>query len=279
MKLLFKTLFITSFFLPLYTYAGAINVTPEKPLQGEPVLITITATSSVSSLSFNGKRLSVFTYKNKPTALHGVDLYTKPGTYKVTARLADGTTLSRGIEVVKRDQVVAPLGIPAKLGGNTEKAATKLVNTLATENASLIGLRTGTHAFWTKQFIYPTQKPFVTDEYEYSRQTGSYSIAHKGTDFRAATGTPILAMNRGVIRLVQEGRNYGKTIVIDHGLGVQTLYMHLSKIHVEEGQLVLPGQVIGLSGMTGYAEQPHLHLSLRINEVSIDPLKFMALLQ
>jgi murein DD-endopeptidase MepM/ murein hydrolase activator NlpD len=197
----------------------------------------------------------------------------------VTVKLSDGTVLKKNVTVEPRQKIMAPLGIPAKLGGNTEKSATALVSTLAVENASLLGLRTGTHAFWTKPFIYPTVKPLVTDEYGYSRQTGSYSIAHKGTDLRAQVGDSVLAMNRGVVRVAREGRNYGKTIIIDHGLGVQTLYMHLSKIYVEEGQLVLPGQVIGLSGMTGYADQPHLHLSVRINEVSIDPVKFIAILQ
>lgn len=279
MNFLLKTLFIASFFLPVCAYGATISVTPTAPLQGEPILITIDATSTISTLTFNKKKLAVFTYKNKPSALYGIDLYTRPGTYKIEMKLSDGATITKEVEVVKRDQIVAPLGIPAKLGGNTEKAATKLVSTLATENASLLGLRTGTHAFWTKPFTYPTAKPFVTDEYGYSRQTGSYSIAHKGTDFRAGTGTPIFAMNRGVVRVAQEGRNYGKTIILDHGLGVQTLYMHLSQINVNEGELVQRGQIIGLSGMTGYAEQPHLHLSLRINEVSIDPIKFIALLQ
>jgi murein DD-endopeptidase MepM/ murein hydrolase activator NlpD len=104
-----------------------------------------------------------------------------------------------------------------------------------------------------------------------------YSITHKGTDFRAVEGTPVLAMNRGVVRLVQEGRNYGKTVIIDHGLGLQTFYMHLSKINVKVGELVLSGQIIGLSGMTGYAEAAHLHTTVRIGEVSIDPVRFLGL--
>ncbi|MFA6095419.1 MAG: M23 family metallopeptidase, partial [Candidatus Paceibacterota bacterium] len=68
-----------------------------------------------------------------------------------------------------------------------------------------------------------------------------------------------------------------RTIVVDHGLGLMTFYMHLSKIFVNEGELVLPGQVIGLSGDTGYAERPHLHLTVRIGGVSIDPVRFMGL--
>jgi murein DD-endopeptidase MepM/ murein hydrolase activator NlpD len=265
-------------FLPKATFAASLLVTPENQIQGEPLMITVTgATTSPATVTFDGKKLGVFTYKGVPTALYGIDLNKKPGTYNVVATWSDGSTLKREVTVVKRDKIEAPLGIPQKLGGNTPAAATTLVNTLAQENASFLGLRTGGHAFWTGPWKYPVADPVITDEYGYSRQTGSYSIAHKGTDFRAPTGTSVMAMNRGVVRLVQTGRNYGKTIIVDHGLGLQTFYLHLSKILVNEGQLVLPGQVIGLSGMTGYAEQPHLHLTVRLNEVSIDPIKFLNL--
>ena len=84
-------------------------------------------------------------------------------------------------------------------------------------------------------------------------------------------------MNRGVVRLVRNFRNYGKTVVVDHGLGLFAFYMHLSRIKVNEGELVRPGQVIGLSGQSGYAEKPHLHLTVRVDRISIDAMKFMAL--
>ena len=84
-------------------------------------------------------------------------------------------------------------------------------------------------------------------------------------------------MNRGIVRLAKHFRDYGNTVIIDHGLGLMTFYMHLSKIQVNVGELVRQGHMIGLSGQTGYAAQPHLHLTVRINDVSIDPIKFMAL--
>lgn len=275
-----KILLTPFLFFPMFASAATLSVVPENPLQGEPIRITVdigTSTATVTNIYFESKKLGVFTWQGKPSALYGIDLYKKPAGYKVTAKLSDGTTLRHTVTVAARPKITAPLGIPEKLGGNTEAAATTLVSTLARENASLVGLRTGTHAFWTKPFSYPTATPFVTDQYGYSRQTGSYSIAHKGADFRASVGTPIFAMNRGVVRLVQEGRNYGKTIVIDHGLGLQIFYMHLSRIDVQEGELVLPGQKLGLSGMTGYAEEPHLHLTVRLYDISIDPLKFIAM--
>jgi murein DD-endopeptidase MepM/ murein hydrolase activator NlpD len=289
MTTLLKAFIFSVFLVPTGAFAATMTVMPENPIQGEPVMIQIanlgTASTSspqastIQSITFDNKKLGVVPYKELPTAFYGIDLYKKPGTYKARVMFTDGTKIEKDVVVGKRPKVEAPLGIPAKLGGNTAASAKKLVDTLALENASLLGLRTGTKAFWTEKFGYPVKDPVVTDTYGYSRQTVGQSIAHKGTDFRAPEGTPIIAMNRGVVRVAREGRNYGKTIVIDHGLGLQTFYMHLSKINVNVGELVQKGQVIGLSGKTGYAESAHLHLTVRLYDVSIDPMKFMALLR
>ena len=67
---------------------------------------------------------------------------------------------------------------------------------------------------------------------------------------------------------------YGGTVIVNHGLGVQSLYMHLSRISATAGTTVKRGQLIGYSGETGYAVGPHLHLSIKVNGVSIDPKAF-----
>lgn len=237
----------------------------------------VTATSSIQSISYNGGKPGTFLYAGKVHALLAVDLHQKPGPYAVSALLATGKKLEKIITVIERPQVKAPLGIPEKLGGNTAASQATLVSTLASENASLANIWTGTKAFWSQNFQWPLKSITVTDPYGYSRETGAYSIAHKGTDLRAAEGTPVAAINRGVVRVVHEYRDYGKTIVVDHGLGLMSFYMHLSKINVVAGQLVLPGQIMGLSGHTGYADQPHLHLTIRINGISIDPVLFFKL--
>ncbi len=281
MKFLPKFLVVVSLFLfPVFANAAVLVITTKRPVQGEPIMISVEAIpteQSVQSISFDGKKLGVFIWKSQSTALYGIDLYKKPGTYKIRATLRGGEVLEKNMTIGEREKIEIPIDIPQKLGGNTQASADKLVDTVARENAGLLGLRTGDHAFWTQNFKYPLSNPIVTDNYGYQRQIVGYSIAHKGTDFRAKENTPVMAMNRGVVRVAREGRNYGKTIVLDHGLGLQTFYMHLSKINVNIGELVMPGQVIGLSGQTGYAEKPHLHLTVRINDVSIDPIKFLEL--
>lgn len=259
--------------------APVITVTPASIIQGEPAMVTIdgATTAEIKKITFGGARIPVFSYQKKPTALIGIDLNKKAGTYPIVVTLTDGAVLTRDFVVGVRERIEAPLSIPAKLGGNTSASQTKLVSTLAAENASLANLRTGAKAFWTKPFIWPLASVTITDSYGYSRLTGAYTITHKGTDLRAKEGTSVMVINRGVVRVAKTYRNYGKTIVVDHGLGVMSFYMHLSKIYVTPGELVVRGQIIGKSGKTGYAEQPHLHLTIRINGVSIDPAAFLAL--
>ncbi|HEU0081182.1 MAG TPA: M23 family metallopeptidase [Candidatus Paceibacterota bacterium] len=269
--------FVSCLSAPSLLLASSISVLPAHPIQGEPIMVTVDATSTVSSISFESKKLGVFAYRGRSSALYGFDLNKKPGTYTVSARLADGSTLSKKIEVGERAKEQVAFTIPAKLGGDTPASQATLATTLSDENAGLLGLRTGTHAFWSSAFIYPTARPYVTDAYGYSRATGATTVTHKGADLRAPLGTPVMAINRGVVRLVRETRNYGKTVVVDHGLGLMSFYMHLSKISVNEGELVQKGQAIALSGQTGYAEQPHLHLTVRLNDVSIDPVVFLSL--
>jgi murein DD-endopeptidase MepM/ murein hydrolase activator NlpD len=258
--------------------SSTISIKPGLIRQGDPLIITINnldASTTVNSLFFNNTQVPIFTYLSTTTALVGIDLNRKPGTSTVTATLSDGQIIKQDIYIDSRLKKFEYIDIPSKLGGNTIASQNQLLSSLAIENAILASLRTGTKAFWSEPFIFPVANPVVTDPYGYSRVNGITSIAHKGTDFRAPIGTPVKSMNRGVVRLAQNFRNYGKTIVVDHGLGVMTLYIHLSKIYVGPGELVQKGDLIGLSGDTGYAEHPHLHLSVKINTVSIDPMVFM----
>lgn len=276
-----KVLFVSFLFLLGASYAHAetpITVEPQTIIQGDPIWVTIDSPDVVTRVTFGETTIPFFPYQNKTRALVGFDIARKPGDYTIRVTFSSGETVEKIINVLPREKKVAPFSIPANLGGTNTTSAQTLVSTLAQENATFLGLRTGTHAFWKEPFRSPLAgTTTITDPYGYSRNTSGYSITHKGADFRADIGTRIYAMNRGVVRIARTYRNYGKTIVIDHGLGLQTFYMHLSQIYVNLGELVLPGQLIGKSGATGYALGPHLHISVRIKEVSIDPTTFLSL--
>ncbi len=106
--------------------------------------------------------------------------------------------------------------------------------------------------------------------------SGGFNNVHTGIDIGGnPAGTEVKAPNDGVVVLAEDFYARGNTIVIEHGSGLKTLYYHLLKFFVREGQVVKRGEVIGLVGTTGYSTGPHLHWEFRLNGVAVDPYFFM----
>jgi murein DD-endopeptidase MepM/ murein hydrolase activator NlpD len=276
--ILFSVFYIAK---PVASGITGISIKPEIIYPGDPVMITVTASSTVLGIYYDNKIVSKFIYNKKTTSLIAIPFEEKNLKHKVVVRLSNGMVLEKGIGLTERVKIVKPLGIPEKLGGNTPQASKKLVSNLSIENARLNNITSLAKSLkapaWNKPFGLPLVSIFITDDYGYNRDTVGNNIVHKGTDYRAQEGTDVLAMNKGKVIFADKFTVYGNTIIIDHGLGLSTMYMHLSKINVKIGDMVEKGNVIGQSGMTGYAESPHLHVSVKINGVSIDPAKFIAL--
>lgn len=100
---------------------------------------------------------------------------------------------------------------------------------------------------------------------------------HSGIDFAGDSGSPIFAADSGTVILAQWYGGYGKTVVIDHGGGMTTLYGHLSAFNVTEGQPVKQGSAIAEVGSTGFSNGPHLHFEIRKEGQPIDPLQYLQL--
>ncbi|MBL0939048.1 MAG: M23 family metallopeptidase [Gemmatimonadaceae bacterium] len=100
----------------------------------------------------------------------------------------------------------------------------------------------------------------------------SVTSRHMGTDYAGATGAPVLAANRGVVRLVDRFYLGGNVVYIDHGNGLITAYLHLSKTRVAVGDTVSRGQRIGDVGATGRVTGPHLHFIARYGQITVNPI-------
>ncbi|VAX32198.1 Phage endopeptidase [hydrothermal vent metagenome] len=99
--------------------------------------------------------------------------------------------------------------------------------------------------------------------------------SHTGEDISAPTGTPIRAPNAGKVVLVGHFFFNGRSVVIDHGLGLMSMYFHLSAVDVKQGVLVEIGEQIGLVGKSGRVTGPHLHWGMRLNDAKVDPYAFV----
>ncbi len=259
---LLSFLFATSSVITPATF----SVYPDQIIQGDPIAIV----SSQPDIQFNGKKIASNKYKDKYVAFVGTDINQKVGDYEVIAG-----DLKKKVAISPRPKIQENMSIPTKLGGDTKESKKVLIQTMAVEADTLRNLVSTTTQLWKEKFIFPVKDPVITDTYGYSRMTVGSVITHKGTDFRAPVGTKVFAMNDGIVRLVTTSRNYGKHIVIDHGNSLFTIYMHLSSFNVVEGEMVKRGQVIALSGDTGYVHGAHLHLSIKIGPLSVDPMVFL----
>ena len=129
--------------------------------------------------------------------------------------------------------------------------------------------------YWNKPFLMPLGSK-VTSDYGNARVfNSSLKSFHSGTDFRAPIGTPIKAINDGIVAVASDRYYSGNAVIIDHGEGIYSSYSHLSKIVVKKGARIKRGQKLGLSGATGRVTGPHLHFSFIIDSKKIDPLDFI----
>ena len=134
------------------------------------------------------------------------------------------------------------------------------------------GAKTFTSSCWQR----PLKRHRINSRFGSPRTlpNGHYYF-HSGLDLKGWYGTPIYATSAGRVALVDESPVPGKTVAIDHGGGVFTQFMHLSKFKVKEGDLVSPGDLIGHVGATGRVEGPHLHWEIHLRGQKSDPLQFL----
>ena len=129
--------------------------------------------------------------------------------------------------------------------------------------------------YWSTPFNVPIATP-VTSFFGTARLfNGSLKSFHSGTDFRAKPGTPVNAVNSGVVVLAKERYYAGNSIIVDHGEGLYSCYYHLSRFDVKTGDSVAKGEQIGLSGSTGRVTGPHLHFAVMLQGVQVDPLQLI----
>lgn len=256
----------------------AVSAHPLPAVQGRAFAVRVTVTQGVTvtlSGSFADQRLRFVEEATGSWAMAGLNAFTPPGLYPlvITATLPTGETSV----FQQRVQVVEP-GYPREeliLDPQTSQLLDPKL--LAEERAIVMGIYTQftPERLWESLFQLPASGE-ITSRFGTRRSYngGPYSSYHEGTDLNGFVGDPVYAPAAGRVALAQKLTVRGNAIILDHGGGVFSGYWHLSKILVNVGDEVRPGQKIAEIGATGLVTGSHLHWEIRINGVPVDPMQW-----
>jgi murein DD-endopeptidase MepM/ murein hydrolase activator NlpD len=189
----------------------------------------------------------------------------------IVAYLSDGSNVSERINVAKRAWKVENLTTVRRYSQPDAEFQARRPGELDQINAAR-----GTPVVsdgWRQNFIWPAQGR-ISGQFGAQRiYAGEPGSPHSGVDVAGATGTPVIAPADGVVTLVATApfTLEGNLLIIDHGMGLDSSFLHLSKIHVKKGDIVKQGQLVGAIGATGRASGPHLHWGMKWKAERIDP--------
>ena len=256
---------------------------PTKPVNGSPVLFRVTAPLQLAELNGNflGQEFSFRPSK----ACHcwygfaGVSLATKPGAYTLRVEGkgtgATETAMSYLVRVGAAHYPFSTIKVaPAFVEPPKEVQPVIAAADVAKKQAFAV---TDPNPLWSGVFQRPAETE-TSGVFGTSRiYNGKKKSQHLGLDFRAGTGTPVHATNAGTVILARPLYFEGNCVMLDHGQGLVTVYMHLSEFKVKEGDKVAAGQLIALSGGTGRSTGPHLHFAVRWRGEYLNPATLLEL--
>jgi murein DD-endopeptidase MepM/ murein hydrolase activator NlpD len=260
-----------------------LHYLPTKIVNGSPVAVRVTTPEPVSELT--GKWLGhelAFNFDQRTKtwiALAGASLETKPGSYPIElqSRTSTGRALSfkKGITVQRKRYPRVVLKVPGRYTAPSTEEQREIEKDKKTKESAFKTL--SPEREWRGSFDPPVNAQ-ISEVFGVQRVfNGSVKATHQGLDFRVPAGTPVAAVNSGKVILAQPLFFEGDCVVVDHGQGLLTLYLHLSKFLVKEGDEVRKGQQVGLSGGTGRATGPHLHLAVRWQGEYLNPQILLSL--
>ncbi|WP_319780940.1 M23 family metallopeptidase [Maridesulfovibrio sp.] len=278
----FRIAFLSLFLLLLCASTSLASVFlayPKKVGLGEPFMVRVTSDKPLESVSIKWKGKSVepeirsWDGRSVALAMFGTDvLFDKPGRDKIVIKtVSEGKerTFGRTVKVKKKKYKVQRLTLPEKMVTPPHEVYDKIAQDRKEVKAAKEVM--SAERKWFVPFARPT-KGSQSSPYGAQRiLNGKPKNPHRGLDFRGAKGTAVKAMADGRVVLVGNHYYAGNSVYIDHGNGVVTMYFHLSRIDVKEGELVERGQLIGGIGSTGRVTGPHLHMSVSVQGKLVDP--------
>lgn len=251
---------------------------PQVIQNGGVCLIQVFAAPSLQSVygEFQGKRIpmALGAQDGNYEGLIAIDMDGRPGVYKVkiTGISGDRRVYSNitALKVKKAHFGTQRLTLPSSMVDLDRKTLDRVNREARRLQVLFQGFRD--ERLWRGAFIRPVTGE-ITSPFGLRRVINKQPrSSHSGVDIRAPQGTPVKACNRGFVALVDELFFSGKSVVVDHGWGTFSMYFHLAETHVQEGDQVKKGDVLGRVGSTGRSTAPHLHWGVKISGARVDPL-------
>ncbi|MGC2697301.1 MAG: M23 family metallopeptidase [Candidatus Angelobacter sp.] len=256
---------------------------PARVVNGSPVLFRVTAPAALKDIkgNFLGQELA-FRFSQGCHcwyAIAGVGLNARAGRYelRLTGKraAAQDTRFSYSITVRAAHYPFSTVKIPPAFVEPPKETEPLIASADAAKKQAFA--TTDPNPLWSGPFQRPTDGE-TSGVFGTARiVNGVQKAQHKGLDFRASIGTPVHATNSGTVILARPLYFEGNCVMLDHGQGLMTIYMHLSEFKVKEGEKVAAGQLIALSGGTGRSTGPHLHFAVRWRGEYLDPATLLQL--
>lgn len=260
---------------PIWTVAAKSR----EVFQGGVAEIRISGDAVVAAKGFLRDREIVFFTEDGGfyTALVGVDLEEKPGPMKIVlrgwSRAGEEIEKPLTLQVKKRGFPEEKLSVDAAFD-RLDEATQKRIETEQGQLNRLWQISTS-RRLWQGRFLAPVPGA-VTSPFGLRRIINGWPRSpHGGVDLKASMGTEIVASNHGQVVLREELFFSGKSIILDHGGGLYTMYFHLQDFHVAKDSQARKGDLIGRAGMSGRTTGPHLHWGARLNGARVDPFELV----
>lgn len=255
---------------PAGAQGPSVTPSPARPSQGQVVTITV-RDARVASATLAGEPVHFGGTTSRASAIAAIPIDAKDS-LPLRMLLASGDSLVHWIRVRAGTWPVERLRVAVRYGSKPDSALEARTDEEMHRALEVSRRSHDTPRLWTPGFVRP-RPGRVTSGFGKGREyNGELTSRHMGTDFAGATGTPVKATNRGVVALVDTFYYGGRVIYVDHGEGLVSAYMHLSRADVAVGDTVAKGQVIGRVGATGRVTGPHLHWVVRYGAITVDPL-------
>jgi len=251
-----------------------IVVSPESVYQGRTMTVNIPGGDIMAARAFFlGKEIPFYASDGYWTTTIGVAANAPEGLHEITVICE---SLSGEIKRYSTQIEIWPYSFLAeKLVFPPQKSSKLTSRKIAADQEELAAVfrRWTPEKLWDGGFIIPVKGRTTSPYGAYRLYNGKRLGDHRGVDIGGnPAGTPIKASNSGIVAFAKPLPAFGSTVVIDHGQGIHSVYMHLSKTLVTAGQFLNKGDILGRVGSTGISTGPHLHWGISIHDTRVDPI-------